>query len=117
MSKRQWVAPKKVQILGKTWQVRVAPAADDDKPEDEPTYGQTVTSDGIITLFTEPHLSHTFKGPMASTLFHECCHAALETSGVTSLLTDAQEECIIRALEEGIWPLIERGVFNGSRKS
>jgi hypothetical protein len=46
-----------------------------------------------------------------STLFHECCHAALRIGGVAYMLTEQQEEAVVRAIEGGIWPAV-REVFS-----
>lgn len=45
-------------------------------------------------------------------LLHECMHAILEVSGQSCLLKTKREEAIVLCLENGLWPLIKKGIFN-----
>jgi hypothetical protein len=71
-------------------------------------YGEMIRGKNVIHIDYRqpPELMH-------STLFHECIHSALYTSGVSELLTDEQEEAICIALESAFAKAID---FNKLRK-
>lgn len=47
------------------------------------------------------------------TLMHEAIHAALELAGWSHALSNETEEGIVRAIENGLWPLVQwRGTNN-----
>lgn len=52
-----------------------------------------------------------------ATLFHELCHAALHVGGVSFVLTDEVEEAVVRAIEHGVYPLIEQIVNYKEKES
>lgn len=43
-----------------------------------------------------------------ATLFHELLHMALALGGTKYLLSDKEEEAVVRTLENGLWPLLKK---------
>jgi hypothetical protein len=50
------------------------------------------------------------------TLFHECIHAALAISGHNEMLTESQEEAIVRLLEHTFSDSIDVNLLTGHGK-
>ena len=99
--------PKILTILGRKWQVEIL----DYHEGDEDCFGETHSTASTISLYTAPHTRYPIRGSMQATLFHECLHAALATTGLDEILTDKVEETVVTTIEQALWPLIEGGVF------
>jgi hypothetical protein len=97
--------PKTVSVAGQSWKVIVK--AEGSVPDD---YGETDWNTRTIYLYTAPHKKHGQN--MQATFFHELLHAALASTGVDNILGgDREEEAIVTALENALWPLIESGLL------
>lgn len=91
--------PTKVSILGTIYTVKYLSARSmgDD-------YGETDPDNRLIRI-RKPTPS-TIESTQA-TLFHEMLHASLHQSGLTHLLSDDNEEAIVRMLEQFVFPYID----------
>lgn len=58
-----------------------------------------------MTIWVDPDLSEDAKRVC---LFHELIHAALWISGTGFLLSENQEEAIVRALESALHPILKK---------
>lgn len=85
-----------IEILGRRWSI---------KRTKRLVYGGTVC-DGVTIpdTFTIKIRSGLKDDAFAATLFHELCHAALFMTGQSQMLSDEQEEAIVRAIEHGLAP-------------
>lgn len=99
--------PKSVSILGREWEVRTEERSE----EDLRCFGETEMLANVIHIYTRPHGDYPHAGSQQATLFHECIHAALATSGMSALIKGKVEEALIRVIEEGVFPLVAAGVF------
>lgn len=100
--------PRSLSIAGMKWDVEVK---DKEPDSDEVCYGETDVHERKIVLYPAVHKKYS-KASMRATLFHECLHAALTSTGAVEALTGKNtEELIVTALENALWPLIEAGVF------
>lgn len=97
----------KIDILGSTWIIE-----ETDKSGD--SFGDTTTHTRTIQIFNSAHIDTV--QPIASTKLHECMHAILKQSGTSELLNEQFEEAIITAIEIGLYPLIQLGLFNEKTK-
>jgi hypothetical protein len=97
--------PKTLTILGQRWTL----TRTNYDPKDMECFGETDTILKNITLFEET--IKKFGESEQSTLFHECMHACLSTSGLSALLNEKQEEALVIALENGLYPLVKSGLF------
>lgn len=100
---------RKVDILGVPFTV----IRSTKKMPDEKDHGETVVLDRRIYL--NPTVNKT-PDEMASTLLHEVIHAILGISGQDQLFKEDQEEGVVTALEHGLYPLIQRGVFTPANR-
>ena len=83
------VVPRTIDILGRRYKIRRKKMKD---------YGYVDDDLQIIWL------KSGIKGDVAcKTVMHEVIHAILFSSGSKFQMTAEQEECIVRALEHGIW--------------
>lgn len=96
-----------IQILGTTWTLSRGSHTEDDLR----CFGETDTHDRSIALFTRPHEDYPTRGPVEQTLLHEVLHAILHVSGTSNLLPGGTEEAVVTALEHGLWPLMQSGLF------
>jgi hypothetical protein len=90
--------PKYISILGKRIQIKQVGL--------EENHGEYHASPRVIKIDS----SCTDK---YETLFHESLHAALEISGLRETMQNGQEEAVVRCIENALFPLIKRGIFNG----
>ena len=86
--------PKYIPVLGEKIKVKVSQETDN-----EGEYKPQLSSITINPGYPVPQ--------QAKTLFHETLHAILDKSGVAYILEEKLEEATVRAIENGIWPLIE----------
>ena len=97
--------PRSVTIAGVKWRVLIEPR----HPEESDTFGETDSTAYTITIYSEPHAQ--FGNDIRATLFHECLHAALRSTGLAHLITTS-EEAIVTGLEASLFPLVNRGLFD-----
>jgi len=90
--------PEKITILGYHIKVKAASLEED--------HGQYDGDTKTIKIDISP------ANNWGSTLFHESLHASLDISGVSEVLGSRTEEAVVRCIENALWPLIEKGVFN-----
>lgn len=102
--------PKQVTIMSRVWPIKI----ERQYAEDPKCFGATDPYGQTITLYLDPHEDFPQRGSVQATLFHECIHAALQSSGAGALLgpeESGKEEALVTALEHALWPLIEKGIF------
>lgn len=100
--------PKSVRIAGQKWTLHLESHSEDDLR----LFGETDDHELTITLFTRPHKDYPKRGTIQATLFHECLHAALHSTGMTAMIgDDDKEEALVTALENAMWPLVQSGLF------
>lgn len=97
--------PAYVVIAGQKWSVELREA----HVSETNTFGETDIETFTITIYLLPHRLYP-KNDVRATLFHECLHAALKSTGLCYLL-NASEEAVVAGLENALWPLIEAGAF------
>lgn len=62
------------------------------------------------------YLSDSLDGKeLQTTLLHEIMHAALGIGGVSYAITDEQEEAVVRCLENGFLPVLQRLSYSTPR--
>ena len=100
--------PRKIKILGQVWRVlyvkdlRVSSDEDDDS-DDERVSGLSDGNRRTISICTT---SNRTPAEVHSTLIHEILHSIIFVSGQRNLLTPAQEEALVVALEHGLAPVL-----------
>lgn len=102
--------PKQLQVLGVvfdcSWDTASMPA---DSKDD---YGETLFEDRRLCINSPKHKTAE---SLERTVFHELMHACLALAGQDQHLDDKTEEGVIRALENGMYPvlleLVELGYF------
>lgn len=92
--------PALVTVLGETFKIKYKPMISK-SDTGEGDYGQMVFDERVIYIDDQLKGRH-----LESTLFHEMIHAALAVSGHTFLLSEKEEESLVRALEHALMPNI-----------
>lgn len=87
-----------------------------DMPADaKDDFGETFPDEQRIAVNVEKHKSES---GVEQTMLHELIHATLYVSGHSEQLDSKQEEAIVRALENGLYPaivrLVKMGYFRGA---
>lgn len=101
--------PDWVTVNGVVWKLTVK--SEPEKGE-EACFGETDDEERTIYLYSNTHEKYLRKGQVFSTLFHELIHASLFSTGLHGLLKDDKvEEALAVSLEEGLYPLIQAGLF------
>ena len=101
--------PRKIKILGQVWRVlyvkdlRVDSSNEDDDSDDERVSGLSDGNRRTISICTT---SNRTPAEVHSTLVHEILHSIIFVSGQRNLLTPAQEEALVVALEHGLAPVL-----------
>lgn len=76
------------------------------------SFGETFPDRREIEIYEHAHKEYPKKGDTGSTLFHECVHTSLVETGLAELLDPKLEEAICVAIENGVFPLVKKGIFN-----
>lgn len=106
-TKRKSELPEVLPVRGTDWEVH----EDSFDPEDADTVGYTDVRDQSVTVYTEALKKFPKQGPARKVLLHESVHISLIAAGLDELLGEKMDEAVCRAVEEGLWPLIQAGVF------
>ena len=85
--------PKKIKILGKTFEIAYIPDMKD-KDDGDDLYGEMHAREFRIDIN-----SSKSREVQEHTLFHEAMHGALDVAGLSSLLDEKVEEAIITCFE------------------
>jgi len=92
--------PKKVSILGQDWRIKVVPES---QMEDSTCDGLCHHDKRLIEI------NETLSpDEQQQVLFHELMHAVMFTTAVGTLVSERNEEIIIRALEYSLWPILKQ---------
>lgn len=77
-------------------------------------FGETCSDSKRVSINSEKHQRPS---DIENTLLHELFHAVLAESGQAEYFTEIQEEALVRALENGMHPLVCRLVELGYFRS
>lgn len=90
----QKALPNKISILGKEFKVVVTAL--------KGLHGDCDVDKRVIRI----HQNSTVESAR-ETLFHESLHAAFAVSGLKEIITDEQEEAIVRMIEHSIYHIVD----------
>lgn len=96
----------KIDILGTKWALHEIDYPDYESED----FGDCLPHIKTVRIFRSHH--DRYGRSTTSTKLHESIHAILKQSGASELLSETIEETIVTAIEHGIFPLIQSGMFN-----
>jgi len=97
MRRNKEIHPDSLMIMGIEWTIKYVDKLKDD--DGEILCGDTDIDKYLIRISTGYHDTDS---EMSRTILHETLHAILRMTGQNEMLSEKQEEAIVRALEQGL---------------
>lgn len=107
MSKKLAGLTDPMEVAGTPWRVQEGTF----DPEDADTVGYTDVREQTVTIYTGALREFPKQGPARKVKLHEAVHICLIEAGLDELLGDKLDEAVCKAVEKGLWPLIQQGHF------
>ncbi len=92
--------PTTLNIMGAEWVIKYVDRLKDDNDDD--LMGETDIDKYTMTINIKDHES---EAELGRTILHETLHAIMRMTGQNEMLSEKQEEAIVRAFEQGLCQL------------
>ena len=97
MKRNKEIHPDTLMIMGVEWTIKYTDKLKDD--EGDTLMGETDIDKYTITINIKDHDTDS---EVARTTLHETLHAIMRMTGQNEMLSEKQEEAIVRAFEQGL---------------